>query len=90
MLKVNSCGHEDKNSTILFHGRIIFFIILEVTSHVCVLPTRCTCVFCIDLRINSDYSAVHNKLSFFITETECVYCAVRTEPSNIIYVIRML
>ena len=72
MLKVNSCGHKHKNSTILFHGRIIFFIILEVTSHACVLPTRCTCVFCMDLRINSDYSAVHNKLSFYNGDGVCL------------------
>jgi hypothetical protein len=38
-----------------------------------VVPTQCICVFCVDLRTNSDYFTVQH----FITETECVYCAVR-------------
>jgi hypothetical protein len=40
-----------------------------------------------DHRTNSDYSPIRNILSF-ITETEGVYGAVRTEPLNIIHVIR--
>ena len=45
-----------------------------------VLPAHCICVFCVNLGTNSDYFPIQN----FITETECVYCAVRTEPLGII------
>jgi hypothetical protein len=34
-------------------------------------------VFCVDLRTNVDYFPIHNWL-VFITETDCVYWAVRT------------
>jgi hypothetical protein len=40
-------------------------------------------VFCVDLRTNSDYFPIQHWL-VFITETECVYCAVRTEYLNTI------
>jgi hypothetical protein len=40
-------------------------------------------VFCVDLRTNSDYFTVQHGF-FFTTETECVYCAVRTGSLNII------
>jgi predicted GNAT family N-acyltransferase len=43
-----------------------------------VLPTQCICVFCVDLRTNSDYSLYSINWLVFITETECVYCAVRS------------
>jgi hypothetical protein len=56
---------------------------LEFSRHFYVLPTKCAYVFCMGLRTNSDYFAVHSKLTF-ITETECVYCAVRTGHLNII------
>jgi hypothetical protein len=36
-------------------------------------------VFPVDLRTNSDYFPIQHKLNGFITETENVYCAVRTE-----------
>jgi hypothetical protein len=51
-----------------------------------ILPTQCIYVFCVDLRTNSDYFPVQHRL-VFITETECVYCAVRTEYLNIIQLI---
>ena len=40
-----------------------------------VLPTQCIYVFCVDLRTNSYYFPIQH----CITETESVYCAVRTE-----------
>jgi hypothetical protein len=45
------------------------------TRQLYVLPTQCIYVFCVDLRTNSDYFPI----LVCITETECVYCAVRTE-----------
>jgi hypothetical protein len=42
-----------------------------------VQPTQCIYVFCIDLRTNSDCFPMQNWL-VFVTETECVYCAVCT------------
>jgi hypothetical protein len=47
----------------------------------CVLPTQYIYVFCVDLRTKSDFITTQN----FVTETECVYCAVRTEPLSIIF-----
>jgi hypothetical protein len=45
-----------------------------------VLPTQCIYVFCADLRTNRNYFPIQRYLTgFFIKETECVYCAVRTE-----------
>ena len=43
-------------------------------------------VFCVDLRTNSDYCPIQHKLTGFIKETECVYCAVRTGSLYIIQV----
>ena len=43
-----------------------------------VLPTQCICVFCVDLRTNSDYFLYSVNWLVFITETESVYCAVCT------------
>jgi hypothetical protein len=55
-----------------------------------VLPTDCIYVFCVDLRTNSDYFTVQIDWLVFITETECVYCAVRSTfcvlPTQCIYV----
>jgi hypothetical protein len=39
--------------------------------------TGCIYVFCVDLRRNSDYFPIQHKLTGFITERKCVYCAVR-------------
>ena len=54
-----------------------------------VLSTQCDCMFCVDLRTNSDYFTVQHWL-VFITETECVYCAVRSTfyvlPTQCVYV----
>jgi len=49
----------------------------------CVLSTHCIYVFCMDLRTSSDYFRTQINWLVFITETECVYCAVRTESLNI-------
>ena len=65
-----------------------------VRSTFYVLPTQCIYVFCVDLRTNSDYfteqTAIISLYSIdclvFITETKCVYCAVRTECFYIIQV----
>jgi hypothetical protein len=43
----------------------------EVTRHLCVLPTQRTYVFCMDLKINSDYSPTHNILSFYNRDGMC-------------------
>jgi hypothetical protein len=51
-----------------------------------VLTTQFMGVF-MDLKIKSDFFSVYSINWFaFITETECVYCAVRTEPLLIIQV----
>jgi len=44
-----------------------------------VLPTHCIYMFSVDLKTNSDYFPTQHKGLVCITETECVYCAVRTE-----------
>ena len=49
-----------------------------------VLPTQCIYVFCVDLRTNSDISIYRINWLVCITETECVYCAVRTGSLYII------
>ena len=51
-----------------------------------VLPTQCIYVFCVVLRTNSDYFRIQLWL-VCITETESVYCAVRTE---FLYIIRVM
>ena len=43
-----------------------------------VLPTQCIYVFCVDLRTTAIISLYSINWLVFITETECVYCAVRT------------
>jgi hypothetical protein len=43
-----------------------------------VLSTQCIYVFCVDLRTNSDYFRIQHWL-VSITETQCVYCAVRAD-----------
>jgi hypothetical protein len=59
------------------------FYILHKNTH-----TARIYVFCMDLRKNSNYfhgKIINNINSLvFITETECVYCAVGTESLNII------
>ena len=47
-------------------------------QQLCVLPTQCIYVFCVDLRTEIISLQSINWL-VFVTETECVYCAVRTE-----------
>ena len=48
----------------------------------CVLPTQCIYVFCVDLRTNSHYFPYNINWLVFITETQCVYCAIRTGSLN--------
>ena len=38
-------------------------------------------VFCIDINTNSDYLHIQYRLFGFITDKQCVYCAVRAESS---------
>jgi hypothetical protein len=47
------------------------------------LASQCIHAFCTDLRTNSDYFPMRHQLIGFITETECVYCAVRTGYFNV-------
>jgi len=54
------------------------------TQQFYVLLTQCICMFCVDLRTNSDYFPSNINWLVFITETECVYCAVRTASLCII------
>ena len=58
--------------------------ILRSARSVCVCV--CVCVFCEDLRINSDFFPLCSINCLFVTETECVYFAVRTEFLNILEV----
>jgi hypothetical protein len=51
-----------------------------------VVPTQCIYAFCMDMRTNSDRFSILHKLTSFITETERVYCAVRTGSYSIIHV----
>jgi len=41
-------------------------------------PHSCIYVFCVDLRTNSNYFLFNINWLVFITEMQCVYCAVRT------------
>jgi hypothetical protein len=47
-----------------------------------VLPTHCIYVFYMYLRTDSDYFRTQYYLTGFITETQCVFCAVRPECVN--------
>jgi len=49
-----------------------------------VLPTQCIFVFCVDLRTNSHYFPYNINWLLFITNTQCVYCAVRTGSLTVI------
>jgi hypothetical protein len=49
-----------------------------------ILPRQCIYVFCMDLRKTPIISLHSINWSVFITEEECVYCAVRTESLNVI------
>jgi len=55
---------------------------LTFTNSTYGLPTQCTYVFSVGIRTHSDYFPTHNCLAS-ITETEYVYCAVRTVSLNI-------
>jgi hypothetical protein len=50
------------------------------------LPTQYIYVLCMDLCKTSDYIAIEPHWLGLIPETECVYCAVRTESLNILVV----
>jgi hypothetical protein len=50
-----------------------------LTSKNSTWKSHCLCVFCMDLRRNSHISLYNINRLDFITEVECVYCAVRTE-----------
>ena len=63
-----------------FKSQEIFWHIARFnTQQFYVLSTQCIYVFCVDLRTNSHYSLHSINWLVCITETECVYCAVRTE-----------
>jgi hypothetical protein len=61
----------------------LYVILYQQVQHSTTLPSAHTVYFCVDLRTNSDYFPIKHWL-VFITETECVYCAVRTGSVNII------
>ena len=48
-----------------------------------VLPIQCIYVFCVDLRTTAIISLYNINWLVFITETGCVYCAVRAGSLNI-------
>ena len=50
------------------------------------VPTNLNDVLCMVLRTNNDYFPVQNRPTGFITMTECVYCAVRTESVTVIQI----
>jgi len=50
----------------------------------CVRPTEWIYELCMDVRTNNGYLPLQLQWLVFITETECVYCVVRTESLNII------
>ena len=50
-----------------------------------VLQTECIYLLCMVLRINSHYFVAQHRLAF-ITETGCVYSAVRADPLNVVQV----
>ena len=47
------------------------------------LPTQCIYVFCVDLRKDSHYFLYNINWLVFITQMQCVYCAVRTGVLNV-------
>jgi hypothetical protein len=52
-----------------------------------ILSTQSICVFCMTSRTNSDFFFLYSiNWLVFVTETECVYSAVRTEHLNTIQV----
>ena len=59
------------------------FLLLFNSLGLCHLPTGCIYVLCTDLRLKSDYFPVQLYM-VLVTETECVYCAVRTESLDAI------
>jgi hypothetical protein len=42
------------------------------------LSTQCISMFCVDLRTHSAYFPTQHSVIVFVSEIECVYCAVRT------------
>jgi hypothetical protein len=54
----------------------------SVTFKNCTLCSYSIYMFCIDLRTNTDFCPIKNKLIGFITEIESVYSAVRTGSLN--------
>ena len=85
---------ESKHEEILVHIACLTLQSLLVTLGISefnvqnfyVLPTECICVLCMDLRKNSDVTPYIINWLNLISETECVYCAVRGESLNINYI----
>jgi hypothetical protein len=51
------------------------------TGDSCILATQCICVFCMDLRTNSDYFRIQHFCGF-CNRTKNVYFAVRVDSLN--------
>jgi hypothetical protein len=72
------------------YGRACFNLqTLEVTRHLYFCPHNVVTSF-VWISQQTAIISLRSKTSVFITETEYVYCAVRTEPSLILLVIRRL
>jgi hypothetical protein len=61
---------------------IVAFRNFANAAKISVLPTQCIYLFCMDLRIKPIISLY--SIDWLITETDCVYCAVRTESMSVL------
>jgi ribosomal protein S27E len=66
-----------KNNVILY-SLVVAVCTTRRNNKILILPTKYIYVFCMDLR-NKQRLFSQAVSSGFITEMECVYCAVRTE-----------
>jgi hypothetical protein len=74
------CVSANKQRT--FHCKALtdwFYNLHVVFTARYVLPTQCVHVFCVNLRKTAIISLYSINWLVFITETECVYCAVRLD-----------
>jgi len=73
------------NGRLTFHSPVVTLSTASLTfSNPTFCPHSCIYVFCVDLRTNSHYFPNSINWLGFITETESVYCAVRTGSLNTI------
>ena len=71
--------HTERNIIGTHYWKVHFLYRQFNIQQYCFLPTQCIYMFCVDL---SEQTAIISLYNFnwlvFITETACVYCAVRT------------